>query len=320
VAPPSIMSRYLLWRLVIAVPVLFLATVAVFFSVRLIPGDPALNRLGMDATPDQVRALRTELALQRPLPEQYVVWLGHALRGDFGESQLNRQPTTHLVLAKVPATLELGVTALCIGLAIAIPLGLVSALRQRSVVNLAGMLLSSLTMAIPTFWLGVIFILVFALRLRWLPATGRVAFFDDPIAAVRHLAMPAFTLGIVLAGILTRFIKTSTLDVLGHAYVTTAHAKGVPQRRVLVRHVLRNAAIPITTVLGLQMGTLLTGAVVTEAVFDWPGIGSLVVYSVLNKDYTVVQATVMLFVLLFLGVNLVVDGVYALLDPRIRLG
>jgi peptide/nickel transport system permease protein len=314
------MSRYVLWRLVAAVPVLFLATLVVFFSVRLIPGDPALNRLGLEATPDQVQALRKELALQRPLPEQYGIWLGHALRGDFGESQLNRHPTIDLVLAKAPATLELGVAALCIGLTIAIPLGLASAVRQRGAIDLVAVFFSSLTMAIPTFWLGVIFILVFALQLRWLPATGRANFVDDPMAALRHLVMPAFTLGIVLAGVLARFVKTSTLQVLGHAYVTTARAKGLPQRRVLTRHVLRNAAIPIMTVLGLQMGTLLTGAVVTEAVFDWPGIGSLVVFSVLNKDYTVVQATVMLFVLLFVGINLAVDTVYALLDPRIRFG
>ena len=312
------MGGYLMWRLLLAVPVVFLSTVVVFFSVQLIPGDPALNRLGLEATPEQLQALRKELALQRPLPEQYAAWLSHALRGDFGESQLNRHPTTSLVLGKLPATLELSGVALCIAVAIAMPLGLASALAPRGVLNLGGVLLSSITMAIPTFWLGVIFILLFALRLKWLPATGRVPFVDDPVAALRHLVMPASTLGIVLAGILTRFVKTSTAEVLAHAYVTAARAKGLPPGRLLARHVVRNAAIPIATVLALQMGTLLTGAVVTEAVFDWPGIGSLVVYSVLNKDYTVVQATVMLFVLVFVCINLSLDAVYALLDPRIR--
>jgi peptide/nickel transport system permease protein len=313
-------TRFFLWRLVMLAPVLFVASVVVFASVQLIPGDPALNRLGLDATPEQVRAIRAELALERSLPEQYLVWLWRALHGDLGKSHLNRQPAIQLVLRKLPATLELAIAAMLVSLAVALPVGLASAVKRGGVLDLVGVVFSTITMAVPTFWLGVLFILAFALHLRWLPATGRVDFLDDAAGALRHLTMPALTLGIVLAGVLTRYIRTSVLEVLEHAHVTTARAKGLPQRRVLFRHVLRNAAIPIVTILGLQVGTLLTGAVITEAVFDWPGIGSLVVYSVLNKDYTVAQATVLLFVLTFLVINLTIDLVYALLDPRIRYG
>jgi len=314
------MKRFLLVRASLLVPVLFVASAVVFLSAHLIPGDPAINRLGIDATPEQIRAIREELALERSLPEQYLVWLGRVLRADLGRSHLNRQPAAELVAQKIPATVELAVAAWLLSLLIALPLGLAAALRRSSLVDHVSVLFSTFTMAVPTFWLGVLFILTFALHLRWLPATGRVALLDDPVRALRHLAMPALTLGIVLAGTLTRYIKTSILEVLGYAYVTTAHAKGLPRRAVLARHVVRNAAVPIVTILGLQMGTLLTGAVVTEAVFDWPGLGSLVVYSVLNKDHTVVQASVLLFVVAFLAINLAIDILYAVLDPRIRYG
>jgi peptide/nickel transport system permease protein len=311
---------YAVRRLAQIVPVLLFASGVIFLMIYLVPGDPAFAILGPDARPEQVAAIRQQMGLDQPLLAQYVRWLGRVARGDLGVSFLNSYPVWGLILLKLPATLALGVGGLVVALAISLPLGILSAVRRSPALDATASAFASLGLSVPTFWLGILLVLLFSLRLQWLPASGYVPFLEQPVVSLRHLVLPSLTLGIAISAILTRFVRSAMLEVIHQAYVQTARAKGVPEHRVVLRHALRNALIPVVTVVALQVGNLLGGAVVTESIFDYPGIGKLILLAILNKDYTVVQGSLLLMVGVFLVINLVTDLAYVALDPRVRHG
>ena len=314
------MLPYVIRRLVQVVPVMLFASVVVFLMIYLVPGDPVLAVLGGEARPEQVEAMRKEMGLDRPLVVQYGRWLGRVVRGDLGVSFINSYPVWSLIGLKLPATLALSVGALTVTLVISLPLGILAAVRQGSWVDRLAVGFTALGLSVPTFWLGVLLVLLFSLRLQWLPASGYVPLFTRPALSLQHLLMPSFTLGIAIAAILTRFVRTAMLEVIRQDYVRTARAKGLPEGRVVIRHALKNAFIPVLTVIALQVGNLLGGAVITESIFDYPGVGQLILYAVTTKDYTVVQGTLLLLVFAFVFINLLTDVAYAILDPRVRYG
>lgn len=313
------MGAYLVRRAIQIVPVLFMASVAVFSLLRCIPGDPAMILAGADATPEVIAAVRNDMGLDQPLIHQYVIWLGHTLRGNLGKSYVSGQPVIDLIRRRLPATMELALAASLIALVTAIPLGVMGAVRQRSVWDYLVSSLNAASLAAPNFWLGILLILLFSLYLKWLPPFGRTDFMTEPFVALRFLALPALTLSLPMSAVLSRFTRAATLEVLRQDYVRTAHAKGLRESIVVFRHVLRNALIQVITVLGVQFGQMLGGVVIVESVFSWPGVGQLVVHAILNRDYTVVQGTLLVSVALFLTVNLLTDLAYGVVDPRIRL-
>ena len=309
---------YLLRRLSTLLLVLLGVSLVTFAIVPLLPGSPARVTLGVQATPEAVATLERQMGLDRPLPVQYVEWIGGiVLRGDFGESLISRQPIAGEVARRVPATLTLAFAALFVGLVIAIPAGFVSALAPGGRRDLGVSVLSQLGVSVPDFWMGILLILLFAETLGWLPSSGYVPLADGFVPWARHLVLPAFTVGIISGAIMTRFVRSALLEVLGQDYVRTARAKGVPRPTVLRKHVLRNAAIPIVTIIGLQMATLLSAVVVVEIIFAWPGLGQLALTATLQRDYPALQAAVLLSAVAFTVVNLLTDLSYALLDPRV---
>lgn len=314
------MLAYAIRRLVQAVPVLLLSTVAVFLLLHLVPGDPALILAGSDASDEVIAAVRQDMGLDQPLPVQYGKWLARVVSGDFGRSYTSRLPVSELIAQRIPATLELAFAAMLLVLLIGLPTGVLSAVKQRSPVDWLVSSFNGLAIAIPSFWFGILAILLFALVLGWLPPGGRVNRMEDPVRALKSLLLPAFTLALHPAASLSRLVRASMLEVLHQDYVRTAHAKGLSQRVVIGRHALRNALVPVLTVLGLQFGRLLGGAVVVESVFAWPGLGRLILDAIGNRDYAVVQAALLLLVLIFIGVNLLTDLMYGVFNPRIRFG
>jgi peptide/nickel transport system permease protein len=313
-----IMQTYIFRRLLQTVPVLFFFSVVVFAALRLVPGDPAVVMLGLEATPEAVAEIRQEMGLDRPIPVQYGIWLGRVVRGDFGVSWRSKQTVESLILRRLPATIQLTVGAMFIGVLIALPLGVLSGLRPHSTFDTLATSFSLLGVAIPGFWLGLMLLLLVSVRLNWLPPSGHVPFQEDPIDSLKHLFLPAFTLGVGLAAPLARFIRSGMLDVMEADYIRTARAKGLPERLVVIRHALRNGLLSVTTVFGLELGALLGGAVITESVFNWPGIGTLLLTAIQQRDYAMVQGTVLFISAMFILINLVVDISYGFLDPRIR--
>jgi peptide/nickel transport system permease protein len=309
---------YAVRRLAQIVPVLLFASGVIFLMIYLVPGDPAFAILGPDARPEQVAAIRQQMGLDQPLLAQYVRWLGRVARGDLGVSFLNSYPVWGLILLKLPATLALGVGGLVVALAISLPLGILSAVRRSPALDATASAFASLGLSVPTFWLGILLVLLFSLRLQWLPASGYVPFLEQPVVSLRHLVLPSLTLGIAISAILTRFVRSAMLEVIHQAYVQTARAKGVPEHRVVLRHALRNALIPVVTVLGVQFASLLGGAVIVETVFSWPGIGRLAVNAIWRRDYPVITGTTLVFAVVFVLTNLVVDVMYTVIDPRVR--
>jgi len=301
---------YLCKRLAWALVVLLGISGIVFVVVHL-SGDPAALYMSPEGTREDYELLRSAMGFDRPLPEQYGLFLWRAARGDFGRSLRHQQPTLPLVLARFPATLALTLAAMLLALLLALPLGLLSALRRNSVLDTGGMMLALAGQCMPTFWLGILLILVFAVQLRWLPVYGG----DGPAT----LVLPAVTLGVWAMARTARITRSSMLDVLHQDFLRTARAKGVGEWAVVLRHALRNCAIPIVTALGLELGNLLGGAVITEAVFAYPGIGRLAVEAVVNKDVPLIQAVVLTVASAVLLLNILIDVVYVLLDPRIRL-
>lgn len=325
------MRRYILQRLLLVFPTLFGVSVFIFALVRFMPGDPATIFIGVEnATPEQVALVRSQLGLDRPLPVQYVRYVGRVLQGDLGNSFNSRSPVAQLIFERLPATIELGLSALLIALLIAIPVGVISAVRPYSWIDTSAMSAALVGISMPTFWTGLLLILLFALELGVTPASGRgqpmaeavTGLFSGNAAILKkslsHLILPAVTLSTALVGLITRLVRSSMLEVLHADYVRTARAKGLPERRVVLKHALRNALIPVVTVLGLQVGGLLSGSVITETVFAWPGVGRLVINAVLQRDYPVVQGVTLVFTVVFILVNLTVDLGYAAIDPRIR--
>jgi peptide/nickel transport system permease protein len=312
------MMRFVAGRLVQALPVTGLVSVVVFSIIHLVPGDPAHVMLGPNALPEQLAALRAELGLDRPLPVQYAVWVARLLRGDFGHSYLNGFPVTGLLGRAWPVTLQLTLAALGLAMVLAVSVAFLAVRFRHTWIDHAVITTLAVAYATPTFWVAILLVFVFSVRLGWLPPSGYVSPAEGVGAALRTMAMPAFALGLGVAAVLARFLRAAVLEELGREYVRTAWAKGATERAVLYRHAMRNALIPVVTILGLQFGTFMGGAVLTEAIFGIPGVGRLLWNSVLARDYAVVQATILWIALLFVVINLLTDLSYALLDPRIR--
>lgn len=314
------MGQYALRRLWQIVPVMVIVSIAVFAIIHLIPGNPAQIVAGPNATPEQLAALEAKMGLDQPLWRQYVIWLGNIVQGDFGVSYINKYPVGKLIAQRIPATIELALVSALIGVLIALPLGILSAVRPGSAVDMATTAFSALSFAIPGFFLLILLIMVFSQELRWLPPSGRPSLVEQPGLWVKSIILPAFTLGIGVAAKLVRYLRSALLEVLDQDYVRTARAKGLRDRLTLVRHALPNALIPVVTVLGLQLGDLLSGAIIIESIYAWPGVGRLTIQAIEWRDYALLQANVLLIVFAFLLVNLLTDLTYGLLDPRIRYG
>lgn len=311
-------TRYLLQRLLTTIVVVFGITFVVFMIIQLVPGDPARVVLGVAASEENVAALRERLGLNRPVWEQYVTWLGDLMQGDLGDSLVTGQPVTGQILQRLPATLALAGAGLLVGLLIGLPAGILSAIRPHSPLDIVTSILSQIGVSIPDFWLGILLVLLFSLTLGWLPSQGYTAFSKDPLDWFLHLLLPATTVGIISGSIQTRFNRSAMLEVLHQDYVRTARAKGLAEFVVINKHALRNALIPIVTILGLQLTALLSAVVVVEVVFSWPGLGRLTLEAVLDRDYPLVQGAVFTIATLLAFVNLGTDLLYAFIDPRIE--
>lgn len=304
------MISYIIRRLLLSIPVLIGVVTLVFLSLRLMPGDPALIMAGEAAPQEVVQRLREQLGLDRPLWVQYGIYMGNLFRGDLGTSVRTRRPVTREIGVRFPATMELAAASMAIAVFMGLIAGLVSATRQYSLLDYGTMVIALLGISVPVFWFGLMAMWFFSVRLGWFPVAGR--------GTLRHIVLPAITLGAMSAGMIARMTRSSMLEVMRQDYVRTARAKGVSERVVQLRHAMRNALIPVMTVTGLQFGTLLGGSVLTETVFTWPGVGRLMVDSIMNRDYPVVQGAVLLIAVVFTAVNLLVDIMYSLVDPRIR--
>ncbi len=314
------MSTYLIQRLLQAIPVLFLISAIVFTVTYFIPGDPAMIVLGQGASEEALQAVRERLQLDQPLPIRYGVWLSDMVRGDLGNSILSRQPVTTLVGRALPITMYLTLFALIIAVAISIPLGTIAALKRNTWIDVLATTWSFLGVSIPGFWLAMMLVYVFGVRLQWVPLQGYIDPRTNLGDSLKTMILPAITLGVFLSGPLTRYLRSSILQTLSLEHVVVARAKGLSQQQVLNRHILRNSFIPFITVLGIQLGYLIGGAVIVENVFTLPGIGALAVSAIGNRDYPLIQGITLVIAAGFVLINLVVDLLYAVLDPRIRVG
>lgn len=304
------MGAYIRRRLLQSIVVVWGVSVLVFFLLRLAPGDPVTLLLVESASPEQIAAAKAKWGLDKPILVQYAVFLGRALQGDLGDSLFFQQPAIEVLMERMPATLQLSAAALLFSLGVAIPIGMLSALKRDSFWDYLGTGLAMIGQALPPYWLGIMLILLFSVSLGWFPTSGR--------GTLRHLVLPAITLGSVLMALITRLVRSGMLDVLNEDYVRTARAKGLRERAVIIRHALRNILIPLVTVIGLQLGALFGGAVITESIFAWPGVGRLALQSINARDYPMVQASVLVISVVYVFLNLAVDLFYVYLDPRIR--
>jgi ABC-type dipeptide/oligopeptide/nickel transport system permease component len=302
--------RFLARRLLLTIPVLLGVATLVFSLIHLIPGDPALAMLGETASQEDVNALRERLGLDRPLVAQYASFLRAAVRGDLGTSLRTNQPVTMAILERLPATFELALAAMLVSIGFSIPLGIAAAVKRGTLVDHSATTLSLLGVSIPNFWLGPLLAIVFAIELGWLPVSGRGTW--------AHLVLPAISLGGALAAILARMTRATLLEELREPYVQAARARGASRTRAVLRHAFRNSLIPVVTLIGLQFGAVLTGAVITETIFAWPGIGRLLIQSIGFRDYPTVQGCILLIATTYVGMNLLTDLLYGVLDPRIR--
>ena len=314
------MAAFIVRRLLQAAVLVFLVASLVAVLVHLLPGDPAYVILGDQASPERVAAVRTRLGLDRPLWEQYVGWLSRAAHGDLGTSLISGRPITEDLGKRLPRTIELIVTSLVLAVLLGIPAGIVAARFRNRPPDVAVSLVSLVGISTPVFVSGTLLLLVFGVKLRVIPATGYVSFGDSPGGHLQRLVLPAVTLAVLEAAIILRMTRSSLLEVLGEDYVRTARAKGLSGRTVLYRHALRNALIPVVTVIGVEAGSLLGGTVLVEYIFNWPGISSYLIAAIGQRDYPVVQAIILVVSALFVLINLVTDVVYAVIDPRIKYG
>jgi ABC-type dipeptide/oligopeptide/nickel transport system permease component len=303
--------RFLVRRVLLSIPVLLGVATLVFALIHLVPGDPVQAMLGEAASPASVVEMRGRLGLDRPVYVQYAAFLQRVARGDLGVSLRTNEPVTGAIAARMPATIELALAAMLVALIIAIPAGIVAAVWADTAVDHAATTIALIGISMPTFWLGPLLAIVFSVGLGWLPVSGR--------GTLAHLVLPAITLGAPLAAVLARMTRASLIDELREPYVAGARARGVPPARVVLAHAFRNSLIPIVTVVGLQVGSVLTGAVITETIFAWPGVGRLLIQSIGFRDYPLVQGCILLIAVTYVSVNLVTDVAYAYLDPRIRL-
>lgn len=304
------MTQYILRRLFLSVFVVAGVTVVVFMVVRL-SGDPTTLMISSDASAEDVAKLRKQMGFDRPILVQFWEFLGGVVRGDFGDSLRYREPAFGLVMERLSATVQLTVASLLIAIVVALPAGIVSAVKRNTIWDRLAMFLALFGQSMPVFWFGILLILIVSVQLKWLPSSGS--------GSIQHLILPALTLGLYSTARITRLVRSEMLETISQDYVRTARAKGLRERGVLYRHALRNALIPVVTVIGIEAGGMLGGAVITETVFAWPGIGQLAVRSIFNRDYPTIQAVVFIIACLFVLINLVVDLLYAFLDPRVKL-
>ena len=304
------MARFLLRRVVLTVPVLLGVATLVFSLIHLVPGDPVQAMLGESASPQDIMELRARLGLNRPLPVQYGAFLRGLAAGNLGTSLRTNQPVAKAIAERLPATFELAFAAMAVAVVFAIPLGIIAAARAGTGIDRMATTLALLGISVPNFWLGPLLAIVFSVTLGWLPVSGR--------GTPAHLVLPAVTLGAPLAAVLARMTRASVLEELRELYVLAARARGMSRARAILKHAFRNSLIPIVTVLGLQFGAVLTGAVITETIFAWPGVGRLLIQSISFRDYPLVQGCILLIAITYVSMNLVTDVVYGFLDPRIR--
>jgi peptide/nickel transport system permease protein len=310
---------FLIRRLLLTLPILFIVSVVCFSLINLIPGDPATVILGPEASEQAKEQMREQLGLNKPIVVQYVDWLGGVLHGDLGESLVDGTPVSQLILQRLPVTLELALGTFLVSLTIAVVAGILSASKRGTWVDYVSTGFALGGISIPHFWLGMMFIIIFAVNLGWLPASGYVPFFEDPAANIAVMILPVLATGLRESAELMRMLRSSLLEELGSDYVRTAFSKGLSRRVVVIRHAVRNALIPFVTASGLQIAALLGGLVVTEQVFQLPGVGRLIVESILERDYTVVQGAVLTVTVIVILINVLVDLLYAVIDPRIAL-
>jgi len=303
--------RYLVRRLLLTIPVLLGVATLVFSLIHLVPGDPAQSMLGDSAPPEDVARLRQTLGLDRPLVQQYKSFLGGVVKGDLGTSFRYGTPVTREIGSRLLRTMQLALAAMAVAIVIAIPLGIIAAVRKGTAVDQAAMTLSLIGISMPNFWLGPLLAIVFAVRLGWLPVSGT--------GTVAHLVLPAVTLGAALAAILARMTRASVLEELRELYVLAARARGISRARAVIRHAFRNSLIPIVTIIGLQFGAVLTGTIITETIFAWPGVGRLLIQAINFRDYPLVQGCILFISFTYVTMNLLTDVAYGILDPRIRL-
>lgn len=313
------MVRYVIKRILQMIPAVLVISFVVFMIINLIPGDPATNLAGANASEAQLQALTVKFGLDKPLLHRYFIWLGNFLKGDLGNAIISDQPVLEMIGSRLGATVELTIVATIFSIVISLPLGVVSAMKPNGVIDRVSTMFSAIFFAVPGFWLGILLILLVSVVLGLLPASGRVAFSSDPIGHIRSIVLPMLTISLGMAARTIRYTRASLMDVLSQDYITTAKARGVPKEKVAYRHALRNALIPVVTIVGLQMGDLFGGAIVVEQIFAWPGIGRLVIQAISWRDYNLLQGTVLYIVLVFMVVNLLVDILNAMVDPRIRL-
>ena len=319
------LARYVVRRVLQLIPVLVLVSLAVFLLVRLIPGDPVLVMMGIDPderariSAEQYRVLQHQIGLDQPIYVQYLNWIDKIIHGDFGLSLATRRPIVEIIFERYPATLYLAVSALLVGLVIAVPAGVIAAVKQNTKIDYAAMAFALWGVAMPDFWLALMLIVLFSLKLGWLPSIGYTSPLDNPLLFLQHACLPAIVMGTELAAPLTRYVRAEMLEQLRQDYVRTAWAKGLPPGMVIVKHALRNSLIAAVTVVGLQTARLLGGATIIETVFSWPGVGRLLIDGIYQRDYPMVQGAVLLIAVTYVFINLIVDIFYKWLDPRIKL-
>jgi peptide/nickel transport system permease protein len=314
-------TGYIVRRLLQLLPVLLIASLGIWGMIYAVPGNPVASIVGENATAEQIRDVTERLGLDRPILVQYWSWLVSVLHGDLGASLHSRDPVLHLIMQRVPATIQLAVAATIVGLVLGIPVAIASAIAPNSWLDRALSGWSALALGVPTFWLGILLILLFAVELRWLPsASAYVPFFQSPLEALKNIAMPALTLGVYVSGIFARFLRASLLSELKADYVRTARSKGLTERDVVAKHVMRNALLPFVTIVGLMMANFIGGTVVTEAVFTYPGLGRLLIQAISTRDYPLIQGCILFILCVYVLMNVLVDVLYAYIDPRIDYG
>lgn len=315
------MTQYIIRRLIHSIFIVWGCATLVFFMLRAVPGDPVVQMLGPEYTPEAAEALRHKLGLDEPIYVQYAKWFGNVLTGDLGNSIASPEEVTDAIKTGLPKTLSLAALSFLIAILIAVPAGVAAAIKRNTFVDYVASIIAFAGVSMPAFWFGIILILVFAVRLQWLPAIGYSSIGDDGIVEwFKHLILPSLAIGMGFAAILMRFVRSGLLEVLGSDYVRTARAKGVAERGVIVRHALRNALIPVVTIAGIQLALLLSGTVVIETVFSIRGLGRILVGAIFDKDYPIVQGVILLVTVIFVSANLIVDILYTFLDPRIHYG
>lgn len=312
------MWRYITKRILIAIPVLIGISIVAFFLIRLVPGDTVTALLGANYNQEQAAALRADYGLDKPLITQYLIWVKNLLKGDFGHSFFTNQAVSSSIMERLPVTFELMIMSFIYCLVIAIPLGAVASLKKNSLLDYLATIFGLLGVSIPNFWLATILILVFSLHMGWFPSGGFVSFFADPIANLRYMFLPSIALGASVGAVVMRMTRSSMLEILKQDYIEMARAKGVSQKILIISHALKNALIPVITVLGIQMGYLLGGSVIIEQIFSLPGIGRLALQAITNRDYILMQSSILFVAAGFVIINLLVDLIYALINPQIR--